>query len=256
MLRINVLVVAVVAFASMAQAVTIMAHYDMEDQSNTQLTDVSGNVRHAPFGGSGQVYVTDSAAGSYAYNRTGGWQSIPSVTAPSGVLSLSFWYKDADAAQSTEMVWGVGATATRSPWVYVSNSTNVQKLATDWNGTSDPRYQTSDNNVIVRDTWQHIVLVMDSGNDDLKAYVDTALKIDRSDGTNIAAVMGGHFGISPGGTLSQVAQFDDIQFYDGALSASDVSYLYNNPGLVVPEPWTMGMLGLGLLGVLKRRRRV
>ena len=245
--------VLVLVMGTSARAATIMAHYDMEDQNGGRLTDVSGNGRHATFGSSGHSYVTDSAAGTYAYNRAGGWQVIPNTTPSSGVLSLSLWYKDTDAAAGTEIIWG--ATSTRAPWTYVSNSTNVQKLVYDWGTTSSPQYQTSPNNVIVRNSWQHIVFVMDSVNDNVKAYVDTVLKIDRTDGTNIAAVMRGHLGITPGGASANAARFDDVQFYDGALTADQVSYLYNNPGLTIPEPATFALAAVGLLRWRRGRRR-
>lgn len=250
------LVIAATALSVMAsEAATIIAHYDMEDQSSTQLTDVSGNANHAPFGGSGHAYVTDSAADTYAYSRTGGWQNIPTINASSGVLSLSLWYRDPDAVVNTEIVWGNGVVSGKKPWIYVANGgSNDQKLVAEWPGTPNPQYLTSGNSVIVRDTWQHLVIVMDSNADTVKGYVNGTLEINAS-GTNFTSEMGGHLGNVPNGTQTNVAMYDDVQFYDGELSSSDVNFLKNNPGLVVPEPSSAALLGLGGLALVFRRRK-
>ncbi|MDT8390995.1 MAG: LamG-like jellyroll fold domain-containing protein [Lentisphaeria bacterium] len=50
---------------------------------------------------------------------------------------------------------------------------------------------------------------------------------------------------------------DDFQLYDEVLTSEQISFLYNNPGSVIPipEPSTMVLAGLGLAGLTLRRRR-
>ncbi len=49
---------------------------------------------------------------------------------------------------------------------------------------------------------------------------------------------------------------DNIQIYTGVLDASEVTYLYNNPGLaVVPEPSAVALFGLGGAFLAYRARR-
>jgi len=50
---------------------------------------------------------------------------------------------------------------------------------------------------------------------------------------------------------------DDVQVYNTALSAADVEWLFNNPGSalggIVPEPCGLGLIGLALLAVRRKR---
>ncbi len=58
--------------------------------------------------------------------------------------------------------------------------------------------------------------------------------------------------IIPGpGTPFQFVRFDAVVAGGGNIGASDISFFAN----VVPEPATLGLLGLGSLGLLARRRR-
>lgn len=228
-----------------------MAHYDMEDQNGSALTDVSGNARNANFGGSGSAYVTsDVGEGSVSFLRNGGWQNIPAVTPATGILSLAMWYREPNTVRSnSEIIWG--ATSTRTPWIYVSNAAgNIDKLVVEY-ADQTPQYLTSANNVMMGDTWQHIAVILDSNADTVKAYVDGQLVID-SGNTGVTAAMQGHLGITPGGSVSNVALFDDVRFYDGALSASEIQVLAG----MVPEPASGVLLLISgfLLSRFKQRR--
>jgi hypothetical protein len=47
---------------------------------------------------------------------------------------------------------------------------------------------------------------------------------------------------------------DDFQLYDEVLTSQQISFLYNNPGSVIPEPSAALLGGLGFLALLRRRR--
>lgn len=47
---------------------------------------------------------------------------------------------------------------------------------------------------------------------------------------------------------------DDVQIYSGALTGTEVSTLFSNPGTAIPEPRAALLGGLGLLALLRRRR--
>lgn len=239
-----------VGSSSMADAL-LLAHYDMEDQNGSRLTDVSGNNRHANFGGGGHNYIVGGGAdGSTSYNLTAnGWQSIPAVTPASGTLSLALWFREPNTPRAgTEIIWG--ASNTQDPWFYVSNQAgNSRKLVVDLSASS-PQYLTSDNEVILDDTWHHLALVLDTNADTVKGYVDGVLLIDRTT-SNVSGSMRGHLGVTPGGALFNRAMFDDVRFYDGELSAADVQRL----ATFVPEPHTLTLLIGASIALWGFRRR-
>ena len=49
---------------------------------------------------------------------------------------------------------------------------------------------------------------------------------------------------------------DDVQIYDNALSATQIGYLYSNPGQVVPEPSSMILTMIGFLAALAFGNRI
>ncbi len=47
---------------------------------------------------------------------------------------------------------------------------------------------------------------------------------------------------------------DEVQVYNQVLTDANVTFLYQNPSLAVPEPGALSLLGLGLFGWVARRR--
>lgn len=76
---------------------------------------------------------------------------------------------------------------------------------------------------------------------------------------NGAPLLFGGYSIAGTPTASYTGSLDDIQFYNTALSAGEISYLYNHPGQAVPVPPAVWLFGPGLLGLAgweyRRRKR-
>lgn len=114
-----------------------------------------------------------------------------------------------------------------------------------------------------RSQWARLAISVDStaGGNLMKSYVNGVLQntnaLDGLDGrwalystaTNpkIVDILADNNGDSGSGQISLLA------FYDKALSANEVANL-GPVGSAVPEPATMAVVGLGLLGMIRRRR--
>jgi hypothetical protein len=112
--------------------------------------------------------------------------------------------------------------------------------------------------------WHQIVGVYTLGgaSPEAQIYVDGQLEATNTTASTVGAntsafVIGGYGETNTDNT--PVAQFtgliDDVQIYNNALSASDVSYLYNNPGQTVPEPSVLSLLVVGAIGLGWAARR-
>jgi len=134
---------------------------------------------------------------------------------------------------------------------------NITYFACD--GSALPRGAgVSPSNYLLDNQWHHLVAICGiDGGGGRKLYMDGVL-------------VGQHMGVAPpiykpeavpfsigshayiGRTF--IGMIDDVQVYDVALSVEEVVYLYDHPGLAVPEPATLCVLALGGLAFLRRRR--
>jgi len=107
---------------------------------------------------------------------------------------------------------------------------------------------------VVDGTWHQLVGVRDTSTGMVSLYVDGvfhSLYDDQGLGNAPAGtpfLLGGIR--SPDGTSLwslYTGLMEDVEVYSGALSASEIAYLYDHPDAVVPLPPTVLLLGSGLL---------
>ena len=109
--------------------------------------------------------------------------------------------------------------------------------------------------------WHLFVNVFDAENTQRRIYYDGALVATQNDINNVNVTDSQPFRIGgeDRGFMSN-AIFDDVAVWDHALTDQEVAFLWNNgAGNVavnpIPEPSTLVLLALGLLGLLFGRRR-
>lgn len=112
--------------------------------------------------------------------------------------------------------------------------------------------------------WHFVAVTVPNGATmaDIAWYVDgSSTDLNPSSQTTAVATGTGPliFGdsiITVGGTQDRVPHgyLDDFQLYDTVLNSSEISFLYNNPGAVIPEPSSLALAALSLLILVILRR--
>ena len=105
--------------------------------------------------------------------------------------------------------------------------------------------------------WHNLVMTVNLSTSNLSLYVDGVLTSSQTM-TNPLFPIFNNFEIGRLGRSSPVDPYqgliDDVQVYDQALTANEVEFLFNNPGVAVPEPSALALAGLGMIALLRRRR--
>lgn len=224
------------AGAAQVQAATLIHHYDF----TSGVTDSAGSADGTLLGNA------STAGGVLTLDGDGDYVQFSSYLVPtSGSYSVSFFAQRA-VAQSwyTEVI----SQANTGGGFYIGTdpSGNI-RAADNWVSTGVP-FGTPG-------VTGHYALTVDAGASTTRLYVNGTLAA--SVNYALTSVSGGtytRFGrqFDPYSEYFQ-GTIDDVRIYDGALTGNEVALLANP----VPEPSTYAMLaaGLGLIGVLARRRR-
>lgn len=251
---------AVLFFTATTQA-AIIAHYTFDETTGTTASDsagtnngvITGGVTVGQTGISGKAYLFD---GSTGYVDMGDSSFISSLVETGGAalntFTISTWVKYTVSAQ-TKIVAFLGDD-TKTDQYFALGQTNGKVV--DWyRGPGGAAYNGGD--YINNDTW-HLLTTTISPTEK-RTYVDGSLL--NTETVTYGTIAGANnFEIGRLGR-SNVADYfngliDDVQVYNTTLSASDVSYLFANPGTAIPEPSAFAaLLGLGSLALVLRRRR-
>ncbi len=217
-----------------------IAHWTFDESSGTVAHDTAGTF-HGNLSPSGAAFVSGGISGNaISLNRAAnGFVNMGNVLGlTSGSFSLVAWVKmnTGDTASDT-VVLGKQQIFSNNGYFLAVNSTGGGGLvnkAIFYQGTivGAPVSTTSVND----GAWHQIVAVYQAGGNK-SIYVDgspaESTKVSQAFIGNSAPFLIGGISIVPDGRYSGL--IDEVQIYNHALSDSDVSFLFNNPGRVVLE---------------------
>ena len=231
---------------------------------------VSAGVTTGQAGMSGNAYLFNNTSGVVDAGNAGFLSAITTAQK----VTISAWVKTSDATGTRNVAVFAGNDQATGNYMDLGYSGPGDGAAVPANnlaaGKAYARDRASGNGVnaysntaptVNNGAWHHLVMTIDlsAASNQLSLYVDGSLANSQTLG---GALLGfptlNNFEIGRLGRSAPTDYFggliDDVQVYDTALSATEVSFLFANPGSPVPEPGALALAGLGLLSLVHRRR--
>jgi hypothetical protein len=251
-------VMTALVFLGMATAIgqaAPIAHWAFDESSGTTASDSIGGYT-GTLSTSGATWTSGKAGGAISFNGSGYVTMGDVLPFTSGNFSLSVWVQTG-ATGGVHVVskhWGGYANG----YLLGVNTAGVGDPNKAWfyytGGIVNSSTSVNDNN------WHHVVGVYHSGTN-AEIYVDGVPVENTSPSVSISGnsapfLVGAWYDGSYHPTYTGL--IDDVQVYDNALTSSEVQWLYEHPGQVVPEASTLCLLGVGLAALAAahwRRRR-
>ena len=179
----------------------------------------------------------------------------PSAFAGDGSYSIELWF-NADKRQQADLLALTG-TGTNNHFILFELETDgrirfLHRVPAGAGGGTSLYSQT----LYSINDWHHVVAVKDAT--EMKLYIDGVLDpIAATDATTVNGAMDiafGRLGKNYTGRYLD-GMLDEMALFDRALTAEEVMDHYLGLCEVIPEPATLSLVGLGVLALLRRRRR-
>ncbi len=255
-------------FASTSTAATLIAHYTF-DVDNSGFTPDSIGSAQATLGSQVSISTTESKIGGGSLQMTAsGSETAPggadgAVTSNNfslgtGARTYAFWWTDNGADTQRGAYFSMGTTDTGTRFEVRETTTTTLRVEIAGSGENSNAPTLDDG------AWHFITVVMPAGGsfNDIAWYVDgSSTNLNPGSASDVAVntgigplVFGSSINIVDGFDATPNGFLDDFQLYDGVLTTSEIQFLYNNPGSVIPEPAAALLGSLGMLVLLRRRR--
>jgi len=213
---------------------------------------LSGGAAFVGGGISGNAISLSEASGSLVNIGT----SFPGFT--SGDFSLVAWVKTTTSDDSSVIV-SKHLAGSVNGYLLNINTTGSYGAANKamFYDSTPPGGEAISTTTVNDGVWHQIAGVYTAGGN-IQIYVDGSpaenTKSSKPIVANTAPFLVGGVSISGTPTALFNGLVDDVQVYGDALTSGEVQFLYNNPGLVVPEPSTALLLALGAVCCAATRR--
>lgn len=268
---------AALALASSAQA-ALVAHYNLDETTGSTVADSSGNGNTgtvvAGAGSPPDLTATGIAttSGMSTTDDGEGYVSAANLYSGNDSRSVSAWFNATTIDSTQSRITSTGSGAAESFDITLESSDGGNSIGLRygngnmfWSGSAE-----NGGDDIATGVWNHVVVTYESTatvdggfGAGLTVYLNgVALTMDGGNPKNGTQELNtsGDFLIAGNGGLGNNGGYlngsiDDVQVYDAALSSSEVSFLFNNPTVAVPEPSSAALLGLGGIALILRRRK-
>lgn len=235
--------------ASAVQAVTILSHWTFDETGGTLAADSVGGENGTLQGNA--AFVSGGISGnaislSQATNDLVNMGNIYGFT--NNNFSISAWVNS--TVLSDNFVVAKHTSTIPSGYILFVNGINPSQRQVTKAGFYPPipvGQELHGNTTVTDGDWHQIVIVYEQGGNSL-LYVDGSLDAftgSQPIGANSAPFLVGGIAVGSQPTGLYTGLIDDVQVYSGALSASEAQFLYQNPGVAVPEavPEPLTILG-------------
>lgn len=272
---------AILSFGALqAPAASLLVYYDGTASGN-DLVDLSGNGRNAIYDANGSATTPVILTTTPANGSSGAYASLtPNGSNQSGRYSVTpaggFSYNFNNQSWSAAMFYNRQSVATNDTLFHIGagdgfggeNELYAWATANNTN-LSFQHYPLPDVDLTAAgkmnlNAWHHLAVTfsasgLNDGMGTLSLYADGVLIGTDSTftlGTNNTFFFGGQGSATPDRNF--IGFLDEMALFDGALTSGEIAGLANGsqtPITLVPEPSRALLLGLGLFGLLMRRRR-
>jgi hypothetical protein len=216
--------------------------YDYNGNANDGTGSANGTVTNATltsdrFGNSNSAYLFNGE--SYINS---------SFTSPS-TASFSIWATLGTQSDAGDMLFTANGTRGTDLWLYPGCNAifwnTWDSCANPFNGGAEPTDLRDGN-------FHHYVVINDQSSNSTSLYIDGDLF--GTAGYRNASGSNFQVGAAPASRAwGWDGKIDEVYIYDTALSSSDVSSLYTTGSVQVPEPTTLAIFALGMMGLASRR---
>ena len=241
-----------IASTCISQA-ALLAHWTFDENSGTTAADSSGNGLTATTTGATTwiAGVSGNAANDPKFTVSAAASSTLALASGNTAFTISLWANTTTSGGFAVLAGFEGTGGTGDRYAIKTSGGNIE--ATIGGAVAAANLPATSNG-----NWIHIVAVNDPTAGHSRVYVNGVQSGADGSVINLSSstsqwTMGTYWNSNG---YDYTGALDDVQVYDEALTASDVTFLLNNAGsvLAIPEPSAIALLGLSGLALLRRRR--
>jgi hypothetical protein len=244
---------ALLAIPTLADAALITwLTFDDPTSPTTMGLDASGNGNH--FNPVGTIATTVGLSGTAARLNGGKFARNFGTSQNASQLTVALWGRR-DGSMNW-MDWAeLGDTGSTDRGLALENRSDNQFSIYNSGGFPGISFLSTTSPTWNIGEWHHLVVTFDQPSNTMSIYIDGILRASNTytSAFNLNQVTFG--GRWDSGDRNINGSLDEVQIYDHVLTPSEITFLFNNPGSIAPEPSRPLLLTIALAPLLLRRRR-